>query len=532
MIGANRFLAPTGAGAPIEGGLVALQYGPMDFDPNSPQSAVQLSVYGPNMSRVDGPRLGDPFNPVDVPTPAEYRISDPGSADALLTLPADTSGSFRLSLAAYFNIGGAVVRREITDLPPIFVTANANKFEAFNFRLIPGLVPTGATFVGVDLETVQVARNFDRLPSATAFDPDNSFQYKLVSGNFGFILFNSSRKGYDYYQVQSSSRQAFPVRINYDVYDWRILHEDFVVPSQEGYADAGNPNATGTIGQPATLRLAVTPMKSTSLPGADGLRLDGIEFLLNPRDGYDPRPTSDPASDHFILLDLETGGVFYESFGGQRMIEVNKSTGLIRFPVSTNGRASGRLYLPDGTSVAVPMEGRSVRALYMGRDEWAMQVLRAPAHYTRFFPATATDRPGNGTYYIGGTGAGGFATRLYFPLIDRGRKVSVTRIAFLAGGNRDSLEAVDAVLKTDANDPLGLPFLDIRDVNGNATGFDLQTGFPVRDVRGASAAVRVFHNDTKFRLTSDGAANVRAFERYLRLWKVDTKETYLTDGVR
>lgn len=64
-----------------------------------------------------------------------------------------------------------------------------------------------------------------------------------------------------------------------------------------------------------------------------------------------------------------------------------------------------------------------------------------------------------------------------------------------------------------------------------ATGFDYSVGNPASGVRGASAAVRVFHNEFKFRLGSDTTDNLNTqFQKYLRTWKVDTKETYLTDG--
>ncbi len=539
-IGAPRFLSPFNNQGDF-GGLVTVEFGPIQVDPANPTT---LAVYGRDMARRIG---GVPASPTDAPREYEYILTDAATPSPQITLPApQIAGSnaalYHLALAVYVNEGGVVVRREIELPGSIGVAQNALGYATFRFdpgyvNSIPGIVPTGATLVGVEADSLRVARNYRLLPAATPFsvrggatgiDP---YEYKIVNAPLGVLLFNP--EGYARYEQRpGEARRPFAARLNYDVYDWRILREEFRIPSEK------YDGRDSTASSPSSVRLAVAPMKGGSDTNADGTSSSGIEVLLAKNGGYDPTVTSDPASNFFILQDLETGGIYYERYSGRKLIDVNKSTGRVRFlPYQTgaNPALTGWLYLPDGTSVEVPLANRAVRALYMGKEEWAVQVLRAPARYTRLFPTAGTPVPVAGTYYVGGTDATllGRATRIYFPPSDAGRKVSIGRINYVDGGGVPRIyEGGDFVLRYGGGSDsitTPLPFLDIQDAAGDAVSLD--SALPVASVKGASVVVRAFHNDTKFALGADPATNLnRAFQRYLQLWRVDTKETFLTEG--
>ena len=533
-VGAPRFLSPFNNQGAF-GGLVTVQFGPIDLDPANPQT---LAVYGRDMAQ----RIGAvPASPTDVPREYEYVLTDPFTSDAVVTLPAPQDpaanpAQYHLAMAVYLNEGGTVVRREIELLNDAIVLPAPIGQRTYRLDSIAGIVPAGTTLVGVEPDSLRIARTFRLLPAATPFsvrggatgvDP---YEYKIVNAQLGVFLFNP--EGYARFEQRpGEARRPFAARFNYDVYDWRILHEDFRIPAEK-YDGLAATDAT-----PSSVRLPITPIKTNSDPNADGTQSMGFESLLASRNGYDPSITSDPASSYFILLDLETGGLFYETYSGRRLIDVNKSSGRVRFlnsDTAAGAELKGWLYLPDGTSVQVPLANRAVRAFYGTRKDWAVQVLRAPARYTRFVPTMGSPVPVSGTYYVGGTDAtlGGLSTRLYFSPSEAGRKVSVGRINYFTAAGRQTFEGGDFVLRYAAgSDSIAspLPSIDIADIDGAATTLD--ASLPAAAVKGASVLVRVFHNEGNFRLGPDAATNLnQAFQRYLQQWRVDRKETFLSDG--
>ncbi len=546
-IGAPRFLSPTPDSSKPFGGLVTLEYGPMDFKTN----ADTLAVYGRDMFR----RTGEvPTSPIDAPRAYEYILVNGSLPSAEIVLPAPVPTvaepaplpyDYVAFMAIYVNDGGDVVRREI-ELPTGNLTVtDANDLTDVGYVRVPiNTLPLGLTgsqtFLGVDRDSFRIARAFRRV-APTAFSPNDPYQYSVVNPFLGTLLFNPA--GYNRFEQRpGEARQPFAARVNYDVYDWRILHEDFRIPRERF--------DTGAAATAPSVRLAISPLRATNDTGADGLPARSIEQLIVDRTGGLPAGWSTPAQDHFVLLDLETGGVYYETYNGRPLLDVNKSTGRVRFlSYSATGDSTGWLLLPDNSSVEVKTANRPVRAYYSGKDEWAVQVTRAPARYTRFIPTNGSPRPATGTYYIGGSDGqgilGGSVTRLYFPPADAGRKVTIGRISYVTSlGEHRTYEGGDFVIKYTKNPALdviglngdvrALPSIDVKDVASDAVAFDDAVAEPANAVRGASVVVRVFHNDAKFALPPNGTIDLsltgNPFDRYLRQWRVDTKETFLDGG--
>lgn len=541
QVGAPRFLSPVADATAGFGGLVTLQFGPMDYDPSAPGT---LNVYGRDMYRRTGTV---PTTAIDVPREYEYILVDANAPNqvtnpAQIVLPAPVPSTnvmaplpndwrFSLSLAVYLNNAGTLVRREVELTDFIQVGPDAAGFSFYNIKDIPGIVPAGQTLVGVERDSVRVARAFRQILMTDAFrdtpilatdPPADPYEYKVVNPFLGTLLFNPA--GYNRFEQRpGEARRPFSARVNYNVFDWRILREDFRIPRERF-----DVNAAST---PPSVRLAISPLRAKGDTGADGILAptmeDNAALAITNRD---------PAQDHFVLLDLETGGIYHEQYNGRSLIDVNKSSGRVRFrPYNATGQATGWLRLWNGANVEVATANRAVRAFYVTKDEWAVQVLRAPARYTRFVPTAGTPRPVTGTYYLGNSDGtlGGSATRIYFPPADAGRKVMIGRISYVTGGGvRRTYEGGDFVLRYGSGDPIGtLPFLDIIDAASDAVGFDPAVDVPASAVKGASVVVRVFHNDAKFGLGGNSATNLTTgFDRYLRQWRVDTKETFLDGG--
>lgn len=299
-------------------------------------------------------------------------------------------------------------------------------------------------------------------------------------------------------------------RVDYDVYDWRIIRDEFRVSD---------------LTVPATHRLALGNLKVGGNGGPDGRPLTGIFLEANGE-------TSDPRSDHFVLVDTETGGLVYEKdTSGRLLVRVDKSLGLVTFNDSDNNAANGltgQLRLPDGTTQSVEMSGRNLRALYMANDEWSVQALKSAAIYRVTYA-----RPAPAQYYVGGTNGalGGGATRVYFPVPDTGRKVSIGEIFYRDSNNNiQIIESQDFVIGASPADPIGLPYIDIKEVAPDAVSFDFTYGYAVRNIRGASIVVRVLWNPQRFALSGDNAQNMRRLDEWGRGWRRTVTETYLQRG--
>lgn len=493
------------------GGLMVLQFGP-PLLASGYQSLFQ--VYGNDMFI----RYGTPWR---APRSWEFYFSeddDDDLTDATITLPADRTGSqtwnYRMSLSAYVLEGGQTEARTFVDVP-IAVAPDASGARTFT---LAALIPD---FRGCEPSSIRIARQFDQVGT---FTNGNPYEYKLVNGSVaGAILLNPA--GYDTTIPQPNGRRVpLVARVSYDVLDWRILKEEFRVEDS----------------QPSQHKLALQNLKVVGQPGADGTPWQGMPFNV-------PNGSGGSAPGDVVLVDLDTGGVYlYDATNpadpspsglivNDRGVDptrssytVDKSQGRIVFNDFDRDPSNGiqlRLILP-GTNdvVTVDAGGRAVRALYMANNEWSVQAFKAPSRYSRSW-----SRPSAAQFYVGNSSSlGGISTRIYFPASDTGRSVTVDEIYGTRNGAPVGPLSVSGTLKTSATDPLGLPFLD---VSGQVDDLDAsRLGFSVRGVKGASLAVRVLHNPSRFSLTSDPARNLRSFETWMQQWRRSSTETYLQRG--
>jgi hypothetical protein len=377
----------------------------------------------------------------------------------------------------------------------------------------------------VEYESVRVARLYRQIGRNVNFTPSGEhapYEYKLLDDSLGVLLFNPA--GYNHFERRRGGRVPLQARVDYDVYDWRIVRDEFRVPDYI---------------LPATHRLALGNLKVNQAPGPDGRTSGGIVLETGPSGD----PTQHALTSHFLLIDVETGArVFEKAADGRVLVRVDKSVGNVTISDLDNDDSNGlqgRLYFPDSTTATVNLGGRTLRALYMANDEWSVQAMKAAALYR-----TTYARPAAAQYYVGGSAAAFFGsslpnenaavsrTRIYFPVIDTGRKVSVGEILYRdTANNLQIIESQDFVITASPADPLGLPYIDIREVAPDAASFDYATyGYAVRNVRGASLVVRVLWNPNRFTLGSDQAQNLRRLDEWGRGWRRTVTETYLQRG--
>lgn len=590
----RRVPAPRAAGSSLAyfGGIMILQFGPVQYLPSinssNPDNSSNVTVYGNDLEQIVGStaystQQYNGLNYVGLPpyqlerTDYQYFVSNAASNSSSnptsISFPTGSSTTdsayyqlyagdaphrdYRVSFSAYVLSGGALVRHDYTGLT--VAVAGTQPDASGQFPLSPPVslqtlvnsIPeySADQVQGVDLNTLRVQRFFLPIPKAMAtFSSVDPYQYKLINENLGVLLFNPIGNG-SFVSRQGHDREPLMGRVDYDVFDWRILHDDFRI-------DAGVLPGESLPSSPQLLiaqhKLPVSSLKVGGNSGPDGLSNTPIPILeepvplSGPVNGVPPLAapgTTDTSAangrstDNFVLVDMETGGVFYEvnpTAPGQAIITVNKSTGVVTILDSDNNPAdgiTGALLLPDGTTITEQMDNRAVRALYMVNQEYSVQVLKAAAQYTM------VNTPGNlsvGQFYIGGTAPAGTPVvgspwRIYFPQCDNGRKVTVGEVTYLSSADSlvHQMYGQDFIIQNRINDTLGLPSIDLTQVDPNATAVTFQNGFGARGIKGDSVDVRVLWNPTTFHLLPDSGANLNNLLTWGQAWRISSNETFL-----
>ncbi len=504
------------------GGLLVLQFNPVDTF-----TGTGIRAYGNDFNV----RFGEWDSNENR---GEYDAFLWNPSQATLSVPTGRSPrQYRVSFTAYIQGDGGYDRRDFLGLT-FNVAGNAtvptgdNPYPLASVTLADLIAQNnsdgrydGVTLGSVEGESLRVQRFYLQVPAINTWSTDDVYECKVLTPELGVILFHPNAHVATVPRPDGS--EPLSARVDYDVFDWRVIREEFRF----------------AYGLSAQHRLALGGLKVRGLQGPDGRQLVGIQNLEGPSATAALSATGNDRADHLVLMDLDTGGVFLEQESGQpsntalAIVRVDKTSGLVTLRDVDNDPSNGttvHLRLPDGTVLTnVQIDNRAIRALYMTRNEYAVQVLKSPSLYT-----SSLARPGYAQYYVGNSSAlGGLATRIYFPASDAGRKVSFGEIVYrVAGGDYPaSIVSQDFVIRPPSGDPLGLPYIDIREVVPDAARIDVREyGYGARDVKGASVAVRTLWNPDFFRLSNDGAANVGRIDRWMRGYRRSTNETYLEQG--
>lgn len=435
--------------------------------------------------------------------------------------------AYRISMSFIYNDGvnDRVVEAIFTAQPNI-ANAYYRTFNNYAVVSLPDLL-TGSAFApagyrGVEVGSIRVQRVFSEVPAATAFNPDDPYQFKPWNYAQGMLLLNPVGANT---RVKNLDGNGAPLmaRVDYSVYDWRILRDEFTVPRPASIASFV-----------PTAKLLVNSIRPKSGNGPDGKNYGGIA-LATDNFMFTPDLNGTVASQDFVLLDLETGGVIAgNSSLGNSCYEVNKSDGSVVFrdTDASDGLAiTGHIYLPNGAfggwTASGPMEiaGRRVRALYMASNEMATQVLKASATYSIVFPNNPNQLAA-GQCTPGGSNGWGQTNRIYFPLIDIGQKVSVGEM-WVAGAGAPVVR--DRDLKISGIEQIAGTTVAYAEVPGGATLDASRNNYALRRVTGSSVKVRGFFNSDAFTFGPDTVANYDKVRRWTERYSVTSTEAF-TDG--
>jgi type II secretory pathway pseudopilin PulG len=520
LSGPNLFRRVIGEGGPVPaprqagdyfGSLMVLQFTPIVYNASTPGL---FQIYGADMVRKEGPPQES-----DRPQRFEYFVNEIDKPTAAQVLPADAFAqrTYRLALSCYITTGGTTRKRDIVDVTILVAPVTGGGFYTLPLAAGDAQNPNplgliaGETFQGAEQESVRAALIYDAIGITETFsDP---YQYKLLDADMGLILF--SDQAYKAYELRNGRRVPLQARVNYDVYDWRVMRDEFRV-------------ADGDVPQ---VKLALGNLKIKGNRNVDGTVYAGLSLNLN--DG-----TGQPERRDLVLMDLDTGGVILERSASRTvnglpkvLVRVDRSIGLLTFNDADDNPANGvqgEIVYPGGaTAVDLNLTGRAIRAMYQARGEWAAQVMKAPALFT-----LSNAQPGIAQYYIGGsdTTLGGSTTRIYFAQSESGHRVTLDQVWYRRSTDTTarSLANQSFVVQSVPADPTGLAYIDILSTDADAQAFDTQSyGYAVAGVRGGSVTVRVLWNPSYLTFTSDPSVNIRNLEVWARDWRRTVAETYV-----
>jgi len=533
------------------GSLVHLNFAPIYYFllPSGVGEPGVLQVYGNEMARRFGDRRS--ANPVPVSFgPArdyEFFFVDRDKTDQVvgpfigqdqIWLGPATAKDVRIAMTFAYNGAGGTEQYDsvlVVSLDPLAPPPFATIVDNYWVVSLPELVGqpdiygrsiyVPGSVQGVYRDSVRVQRLFQEVPVLAAFDPFNPYQYKALNGNFGAILVNPAAFDFD---VRNENGRTVPLlaNVDYTVYDWRILRDEFRVPQD-----------------PSDIKLVMGGIKPLNTDGVDGRNYQGIGIAgpaLSNAGALEFR------QDDFLVLDLETGGVILGNMADATNLiggySVDKSHGYIEF--RDTDPSPGLVDVPVAYATGDPLNpwavvmedvsGHAVRALYQAHGEWSVQVYRSAARYRTTDIVAANGLQAAECFVPRVGGPVGLPTRLYFPLADLGQRVNVAEIWFRDGGGTlrtiyDQNMIIDRIENIAGRDHA---YAELAPHMGPGGAFDFAMGYAVKRVRGASITVRVLRNPAHFRLSSDPVLNYERLEVWSRNWRRHETESYVLGGAK
>jgi competence protein ComGC len=223
-------------------------------------------------------------------------------------------------------------------------------------------VPAGYNVISIEQESDSCARGFYQIAGNFEAGMTDEYLFRLADPIVGIIEFNNYAQGE--YESTPLGLQPLAARINYKIYDPRIIHEDKVMS------------------QP--------PANEHDIPVKMSLR-----FILNLND-----PTDNPNEETYTgllpsfqypvyVIDLATGlqvllDTNYLADIKQPGGKLDYRTGIIKVPdvADLRNSTSGK------TLSKVPMVGRHLRFYYRAEGDWTVQCQKACTSYTKTSNAT------------------------------------------------------------------------------------------------------------------------------------------------
>lgn len=501
--------------------MITVQFGPVR--PSSNANRPTFQVYGNDMRKrpSEGPpqRFEDYVYYVDQEANRLYLPNSVPQAPA-------RSRFYRIAYTYYTDIGaGQFQSRSLVQ--QVEVPGNVSGRRGYSaWQFTPNT--QGDAIAWVDYDSIRVQRAFENRTTRAFTDvntrpdlrDDAAYEMKVVDPTLGVLIFNPA--GFEYQERRGRGRVPLTAKIDYNVLDWRIMRDDFRVPDGSRTSDF-------------QVVLSLQNLKPRNSVEADGRRYQGVippDIVSLPTRGSNTGPNPD-----VVIVDRETGGIIDPApVGGIRSYVVDNSRGLITFYDTDNNLGNGltlRIIYPGDTRAqdTPDARGRSMRAMYQVRGDWAVQPVKAVSQYrVAYSPSITYDQCYPGLI----NGSDGDPGEVYFPLADVGKTVVIGEVRYVDNnGLSKSIYDQEFIIReprASGGMRLGRVILTDKIDPSLAPRLDHAKGAAVRRVKGVSMSVRVFWNPTAFTLKADGNENLKELNKWLINLRRTESETFLVKG--
>lgn len=461
------------------GGLKLLNFGPIVNDP------ALLLVYSNDL---DGIELEETTSGADIRNPRPWNFAyDDNIPQAWFHGATGRNISYKVNFSYWVN--DALGYRKVDVIDAIVTVRSGIEFDPATNRVLPFdlrvLAGSPPGWQGMVNSTIQVNRLFDRLAEPTPFSTNYPYEYKVLNADLGQLLFNPA--SYNYRERRERGSIPLVAQINYDVFDWHLLKEDFRADRSKA----------------PLVKLTLDRIKSYNSLQIDKRRYTGLGIPVPDGNG------GFASNRDFLIIDMDTGGIVCPNVNpanvnSLRSYKIDYLRGTIAFasPQSVDPELGNTitLILPGAAQTVVTgvsPEGRNFRAIYMAHNEWAVQVFKAASRYSVLYGLPLSV----GQCYVGSSNGtfGGDPYRVYFPWADVGNKVAIREIWYNSPAGLQAMRDQDFLIRAPRpTDPIQLPSIDIREVDSTATNFDfISYGYAVRGVSGTSLKARVIWNSAE-----------------------------------
>jgi hypothetical protein len=316
-------------------------------------------------------------------------------------------------------------------------------------------IPVAASsFLGMEKYSDIASRGFVDVTGGN-WSTTDPYQFKLIDPILGIISFNPL--GY----TQTEFGQALQARIDYDILDPQIIHEDKRIPTHD---------STQPVGDPYYVNLSLGNIKQAG----QTIEIDGST--------YQGLPSAAPPGPDIVAVDLESGRQVAADH-----LALQYKDGIVKITPDTNG-AITLLPVPGsgGSDVEVSPAGRNFRFLYKAEGDWSVQFQKAYIEYERNYGGVLDYK----SYFVDGSNP----NRLWFSAINGNCSISV-EYEYLDNG--DTKKAIGETHKT--SDILEANPSGLQNSSGNVihwTYIDLaHPATRIFSVNGISARARVVWRD-------------------------------------
>jgi prepilin-type N-terminal cleavage/methylation domain-containing protein len=320
---------------------------------------------------------------------------------------------FKIDCSFTVEAGNGYVREQMRPDNIVVIPANSRSVDLRQPRSgqpadSPYLPIPAASRLEQDEETVY--RGFDLLGANEPFSATDPYQFRVLNSAVGVLGFNPLAA-----TIRAAGGKGIVAKIDYDVDDWHIIHDDRTVP----------------FAPPHTVKLTLNNV----------LRLGSVDEYQEQygslMKGYPDRRVEATGTQFVdvLVMDLETGLMLdsrtlqnpdlnQESLVGldERTLSdvngrINYDSGAIRFSSAVQWMLPDPKNPSQGTlGQAEPIGGKRIRIFYRTQQNWGVQLTKAFTNYVR------EPNVGDLGYREFGLGTRGY---LYFPIQDHDHAVLV-----------------------------------------------------------------------------------------------------------